>query len=255
MIKKDSSNEILFAKYQERGAYHWSQYFGSTFKTDTFLRGRYDLVVSLLTNLRVTKSTKILEIGCGDGALCGLLYKTFGCSISGLDPSPDGIKFSQEKFLQQKFTGTFIVADGYTFPFDPGAFDIVLCCDVIEHLQKPDAMVKEMHRLLMPGGHAIITTPIRTNEIPDDKFHVMEFFPGELSKLCRDNFGEPRQIILSHPVIWFELYTHATKRIRSLVKAYCRIMDKWFGKNVFLGSDKNSDWKNFKMQCVVLSRS
>lgn len=255
MIQKDSSNEILFAKYQERGAYHWSQYFGSTFKTDTFLRGRYDLVVNQLSNLKISNSTKILEIGCGDGALCGLLYKTFGCEITGLDPSPEGIKYSQEKFSQQKFKGTFTVAEGYDFPFDTGTFDIVLCCDVIEHLQKPDAMVKEINRLLRPGGTAIITTPVRTNEIPDDKYHVMEFFPGELVKLCHKNFEGTSQIILTHPVLWFELYTHTGKRMRSLVKVYCRIMDKWLGKNVFLGSDKNSQWKNFKMQCVVLSRS
>lgn len=248
------SDEILFEKYKERGAYHWGQYFGSTLKTDTFLRGRYDLVISLLGDLKINETTQVLEIGCGDGALSGLIYKTFKCNITGLDPAQEGINFSKEKFRDLNYRGSFIVADGYSFPFESGSFDIVLCCDVIEHLQKPDAMVKEMHRLIKSGGKGIITTPVRTNEIPDDKFHVTEFYPSELVQLCEKVFGKPDQVILTHPVIWFELYTQTRKRLRSLIKLYCKVLDKWFGKNVFLSDNKNSHWRNFKMQCLVLSR-
>ena len=46
------------------------------------------------------------------------------------------------------------------FPFTDGAFDLVLCCEVLEHLLiNPSHMLYEAHRVLKPGGHILITTP------------------------------------------------------------------------------------------------
>ncbi len=49
------------------------------------------------------------------------------------------------------------------FPYDEAAFDVVLFCDVIEHLLlSPDFAVSEMARVVRPGGHVIVTTPNAT---------------------------------------------------------------------------------------------
>ena len=244
--------EIVFGKYKEKGAYHWRTYFGRILQTDSFLRARYDLVINQLQKYGLSPSSKVLEIGCGDGALCGLLYKKFKYEITGIDPSSEGIQYCQEQFKLLNYKGSFRVCEGYDFPFETGSFDAILCCDVIEHLQQPEAMVSEIHRLLKPKGLAIMTTPVRTNEYPTDKFHVMEFFPDQLVDLCRKSFGTPYKRLLTHPVIWFELYIHTRNPLRAIVKTYCRIKDKIFGSNVFLQSNENSTWKNFKMQCLVL---
>lgn len=46
------------------------------------------------------------------------------------------------------------------FPYPDNSFDIVLCCELIEHLAlDPTHMLKEMHRILKPGGRILITTP------------------------------------------------------------------------------------------------
>jgi SAM-dependent methyltransferase len=246
--------EIAFEKYRKRGAYHWQNYFGGLFSIDSFLRGRYDQVISFLRDAGVARTSRLLEVGCGDGALSGLIYKTFGCELIGLEPSADGIRYCQEMFSQFRFKGTFEQSEGYRFAYPENHFDFVVLADVIEHLQHPDLMLEEIKRVLKPNGKAIITTPVRTSEHPEDKMHVHEFYADELSHLCEKYFGPPVAIVYSHPLVWHELYSYGKKRNRSLIRLYCRISDKIFGRNVFLQNQFNSRWKNFKQQALLLEK-
>ena len=246
--------EIAFEKYRKRGAYHWENYFGGLFKIDCFLRGRYDLVVSFMKKFGASETSAVLEVGCGDGALSGLIYKTFRCHLTGLEPSADGIRYCEEMFDKHGFKGLFRISEGYSFDCPDNHFDFVILADVIEHLQHPDLMLKEMRRVMKPGGKAIITTPVRTNEHPEDKMHVHEFFPDELITLCAKYFGPPADVVYSHPVSWHELYSYGKKRNRSLIRVYCRVRDKIFGNNVFLQNQHGNRWKNFKQQGLVLAK-
>jgi 2-polyprenyl-3-methyl-5-hydroxy-6-metoxy-1,4-benzoquinol methylase len=246
--------EIEFEKYRKRGAYHWENYFGPLNKIDCFLRARYDLVVDLLRQNGADSNSQILEIGCGDGALTGLIYQTFQCSLVGTEPSSDGIRFCKEMFSKHNFKGEFIEVGGYSLSFPDSRFDFIVLADVIEHLQQPGEMLKEIKRLLKPGGRAIITTPIRSMEHPEDKMHVHEFFNDELIAFCAQYFGKPIESIRTHPLVWHELYSYGKKRNRSLIRFYCRLLDKVFGKNVFSLSEKNSRWKNFKQQGLIVSK-
>ena len=246
--------EIDFEKYRKRGAYHWASYFGSLFKIDSFLRGRYDLVISMLKENGVTSSSNILEVGSGDGALSGLICMKFNCSITGVDPSADGIKFSREMFDRYNLRGTFEISEGYRLNFNDSHFDFVVLADVIEHLQYPELMLAEIKRVLRSGGKAIITTPVRTSEKPEDAMHVQEFYPEELIALCQKYFKKLTGKNYSHPVVWYELYSHGKKRIRSIIRMYCRITDKVFSRNVFLKTQATSRWTNFKQQGVVFEK-
>ena len=246
--------EIEFEKYRMRGAYHWENYFGGLFKIDCFLRGRYDLVISFMRKFGAKQSSTVLDVGCGDGALSGLIYKTFGCDLTGFEPSPDGIRYCHEMFEKYDYTGTFRISEGYTFDSPDNHFDFVILADVIEHLQHPDLILEEIRRVMKRGGKVIITTPIRTNEHPEDKMHVREFFPDELMSLCAAHFGKPVDIVYSHPVVWYELYSYGKKRNRSLLRMYCRVRDKIFGKNIFLQNHSGSRWRNFKQQGMVFEK-
>lgn len=246
--------EISFEKYRKRGAYHWRNYFGNVFKIDSFLRARYDLVISFLEKSGITPTSKVLEVGCGDGALSGLIFKSFGCELTGLDPSADGIQYCREMFAKFNYRGAFEISEGYSFQYGANSFDFVVLADVIEHLQHPELMLAEIQRVLKRGGKVIITTPIRTSEHPEDKMHVHEFYPEELIKLCVKHFQEPVDVVYSHPVAWHELYSYGKKRNRSLIRLYCRIRDKVFGANVFLQDQHKSAWKNFKQQGLVFRK-
>lgn len=246
--------EIEFEKYRIRGAYHWQDYFGGLFKIDCFLRARYDLVIALMRKYGATKSSAVMDVGCGDGALSALIYKTFRCDLTGLDPSRDGIRYCMQMFEKHNYKGTFRVSEGYAFDSPDNQFDFIIMADVIEHLRNPDLMLAETKRVMKETGKIIITTPIRTSECPEDKMHAHEFFPGELLSLCARYFGKPLDVVYSHPVGWYELYSYGKKRNRSLIRLYCRVMDKIFGKNVFLQNHAGNVWRNFKQQGLVFEK-
>jgi|JI10StandDraft_1071094.scaffolds.fasta_scaffold511175_1 ubiquinone/menaquinone biosynthesis C-methylase UbiE len=249
------AEEIDFVKYKEHGAYHWQNYFGRVFKVNSFLRARYDIVIQLLREGGIKKDSELLEVGCGDGALSALIYKRFSCNLVGLEPSEVGVDFCKQMFAEYKYSGTFKVSKGYSFDYPENHFDYVVLADVIEHLQQPDLMLAEIKRVLKPGGHVVITTPIRISENPEDPMHVQEFFSSELRQLCDKFFGVPVKARYTHPVVWRELYTHGNKKIRSLIRFYCRVMDKIFGTNVFLKAEDNSKWKNFSMQSLLYTKN
>jgi SAM-dependent methyltransferase len=51
------------------------------------------------------------------------------------------------------------VADIERIPFGPATFDTVISCETIEHLRQPVAALRELHRVMCPGGRLLLTTP------------------------------------------------------------------------------------------------
>ena len=73
--------------------------------------------------------------------------------------------------------GVDVRGDAQAPPFCPGAFDTVLCSQVLEHLPEPGLAVAEMARVLKPGGHLIVTAPHiwGIHEEPHDYFRFTRY--------------------------------------------------------------------------------
>jgi len=97
------------------------------------------------------QSPKILDVGCGTGANLEMLAQ-FG-EAEGVDVSDDALEFCRQKGLKaQKGLAEAL-------PFDDESYDIVTALDVIEHLDDDIAGLKEMFRILRPGGKTLIFVP------------------------------------------------------------------------------------------------
>jgi len=92
--------------------------------------------------------------------------------------------------------GVDIVASVYDLPFKDGEFDVVLCMSVIEHLEEPLVVIKEMRRVLKNGGKIIISVPFMfpIHEAPNDywrftKYGLRYLFRDgwEIEKLVAEN--------------------------------------------------------------------
>ncbi len=61
--------------------------------------------------------------------------------------------------------------DGATMPFESASFDCALCTEVLEHCEDPDHVLKEVHRVLKPGGFFVLTVPFLwpLHEVPHDE--------------------------------------------------------------------------------------
>lgn len=127
---------IGFNKYFDRGAYHWEAYFGDSKEVnDTWYREVVDKTLPLFPN----KGT-LLDIGCGDGLIAGLLSKK-GLEVTGFDGEEVSIILAQEKCVGEYACKRFFPEAIETVNINED-FDYMLACDFIEHIQDPQPLVK-----------------------------------------------------------------------------------------------------------------
>jgi len=134
---------------------------------------------------------KILDIGCGNGALLLYLINTVGQRFSleatGVDISAFDIEIARRQIA---FFGVpncrFEVADGQQLPFADASFDVVTALEIIEHLADPGNLLKEIRRVLKPGGTAVLTTPNGDTRLPVALFRFFNAVTfGALRKIFR----------------------------------------------------------------------
>ncbi|WP_313958979.1 class I SAM-dependent methyltransferase [Umezakia ovalisporum] len=92
--------------------------------------------------------------------LCGSLTNLIaqqGYEVIGVEDSKSGVRLAQEKFTDCRF----IQGSIYDLPYTEmgGQFDIIISCEVIEHLFYPKELVRNTKQLLKPNGRLILTTP------------------------------------------------------------------------------------------------
>jgi 2-polyprenyl-3-methyl-5-hydroxy-6-metoxy-1,4-benzoquinol methylase len=99
---------------------------------------------------------RILDMGCGNGALTATLARA-GWRVTGIDTSPSGIRIAQRTYSNVDFFRADATAPLEGFRAD--SFDAVISVEVIEHVPEPRQLVRNARRLLKPGGIVVFTTP------------------------------------------------------------------------------------------------
>lgn len=128
----------------------------------------------------------LLEVGCGTGRGLEILVNSAD-HYTGIDKYKSLTDQLQEKYPQAKFMDMHIpplkgIADN--------TFDTVVSFQVIEHIKDDKSFLKEIHRVLKPGGKAIISTPNKKMTLTRNPWHIREYFAPELEKLCKSIFSE-----------------------------------------------------------------
>jgi len=202
---------ITFGKYKTRGAgYHWVQNSMHPTKMNAFVKARYQKCIALLENKMVFfTDKKILDLGCGDGVLTFELYKK-GAECYGVDSSEEAIDYAKKKHNWLKSKALFYVESCTKTHFKDAFFDGIISSDVIEHLNEPEMMLSEIHRLLKPGGIAVISTPIKFTKYPSDLMHSFEWFKEDFEILVKSIFSKA-VFEYSHPLFWYELIIKGDK--------------------------------------------
>jgi SAM-dependent methyltransferase len=117
--------------------------------------GRRRIIAGFVEDIcrRVTdRRPRILDVGCGTGANL-LLLSQYG-DAEGVDVSEDALAFCRERGLDHVKHGA-----GEELPWEDGTFDLVTAFDVVEHMDDDLAGLKEMYRVLRPGGHVLLFVP------------------------------------------------------------------------------------------------
>jgi len=101
------------------------------------------------------RGAKLLEVGCGMGTDL-LQFARGGARCTGIDLTPRSIKISKHRFRLYGADGNFMISDGERLPFRSDSFDVVYSNGVLHHTPDTAASVREVHRVLRPGGVAKI---------------------------------------------------------------------------------------------------
>jgi len=97
---------------------------------------------------RYGHKNELLDLGCGIKPFRHVYFKYTASSI--------GIDVATSPHTQ---TQVDVIYDGINIPFESSRFDYVLCTEVMEHVAEPTAFLKEINRVMRPGGILIMTTP------------------------------------------------------------------------------------------------
>ncbi len=124
-----------------------------------------DLIQRLMRVFPGLKSYRILEIGSGTGGL-GVAVALAGAKVFGVEPSPFGVLASMERAKRYPdLSAYFCVGKAESLPFRNGFFDLVISSAVLEHVGDIEETIREMFRVLKPGGKIY-------HEIPNYLFPV-----------------------------------------------------------------------------------
>ena len=95
----------------------------------------------------------LLEIGCGMGTDV-LQFARGGASCIGIDLTRRSVEITRHRFELYQQRGSFMAADGEHLPFKSSIFDVVYSSGVLHHTPDTERAIREIHRVLRPGGIA-----------------------------------------------------------------------------------------------------
>jgi len=149
---------------------------------------------------------RVLDVASGEGYGSHLLSKS-AASVVGADISPDAVTHASKRYAQECLC--YIAADCTKIPEPDASFDVIVSFETIEHMTEHEAFMREVDRLLAPGGLFIISSPNRP-EYSDktgyaNEFHVKELDRTELKALLDPHFPAQAwfaQRAAFHSMVW-----------------------------------------------------
>ena len=138
---------------------HWQTYADAA-AMNPAVKYRRDLVFELLDLRRAPGPLRLLDLGCGTGEFAADVRRTRpDAEIVGLELSANGVELARKKvpgarFFQQDFTSRLT-----TPPELLGWATHAVCSEVLEHLDDPSSMIRNVRPLFAPGCQLVVTVP------------------------------------------------------------------------------------------------
>ena len=156
-------------------------------------RWYWDFRDSCVFSRILPRHTSILDVGCGEGIALEKLVKQFpDRQVLGIDLELENIQICRQ------FGLTAVYSDVTALALPSSRFDFCMMIDILEHLKEPDKAVREIYRILRPGGRLAIVVPNDRNfflsrlallmfkEAFYEVGHEKQWKPREVVKLLTD---------------------------------------------------------------------
>lgn len=157
------SRQDTVKEYFSTRSEYWNNLYNPSGSEDLFTRfelsKRKDIVFSLISEIPADHLSSALDLGCGAGHyLAQLAMMNLDCT--GVDISDEMLDLTRDKLVSQSTPGVKLVQSNCNnIPIQDQSFDLILCVGLLEYLDNEDDTLREIKRLLTPGGFAIVTFP------------------------------------------------------------------------------------------------
>jgi ubiquinone/menaquinone biosynthesis C-methylase UbiE len=139
----------------------------------------------------IERHDSLLELGCGEGYGTSLL-SGYCKTITGLDVHEESLNHAVGRYESENCK--FRLYDGSAIPFPDESFDKAVLFQVIEHVEDDSGFLREIARVLKPGGTLFLTTPSRSYRLkpgqkPWNPYHIREYTHRELLGVMKKSFS------------------------------------------------------------------
>ena len=159
--------------------------------------------IPIAADFKSARGLKVLEIGCGLGT-DGAQFAEAGADYTGVDLTEAAVDLARKRFETFGLPGNFQTADAEQLQFDDESFDLVYSHGVLHHTPDTAKAVREIHRVLRPGGRAMVMLyhrdsynyRINISVLRRAGAHLLKFDSGV--KLAHLLTGEPMESLREH---------------------------------------------------------
>jgi 2-polyprenyl-6-hydroxyphenyl methylase/3-demethylubiquinone-9 3-methyltransferase len=204
-VPEEIYNRIDNDIYNKDGNKWWQPDFSLNLIKTLYNPFRIDFAKKKFDQLKInSEKINVLEVGCGGGILSEEIAK-LGFITTGIDPSEQSLNIAISHAKDNNLKIKYQKGTGENLPFQNSSFDVVFCCDVMEHVRDLPKVISEISRVLKPGGVFLYDTFNRTFiskltvikilqewkrwAIMPSGLHVWEMFirPEEIKSLLEQN--------------------------------------------------------------------
>lgn len=135
----------------------------------------------------LNKNQTVMDIGCGDGFISIAVAKSVN-KVVAVDISKEMLRELAKKSKENNVTNIQLIeSDGQDIPIEDDSIDIIFANMYLHHIEEPDIAIKEMRRLLKPGGKVFIADLYEYNNIElKEKMH--DLWPGFRTEVIKSLF-------------------------------------------------------------------
>ncbi|MBK9215041.1 MAG: class I SAM-dependent methyltransferase [Chloracidobacterium sp.] len=139
--------------------------------------------------LPFVEGKRVLDIACGTGYGIAILREN-AAHVTGVDVDGEAARAA---LTECGGNAGVLLGNGIGLPFADTAFEVATSFETLEHLNERAAFLAELHRILVPGGRLLLSTPNANysqpvDGVPANPFHVHEYTPDELRDELAEHF-------------------------------------------------------------------
>ena len=205
-----------------------------------------------LTKYNLNESGTMLDVGCGEGRhIFGIMQNYPEMKCIGLDMDDDSLVKAEEgyEFFESisNAGAEFLKGSAYSLPFQNNSLDLIVCSEVLEHLHQYNDAVKEIHRVLKPGGKFYASVPASWPEKicwalskdyqnqPGGHLRIFNQskLVSEISEVGFTFLSSDRFHSIHAPYWWIRCFFWNTQDSNIIVKLYKKILERHILKKPF----------------------